>query len=45
MLEDVIKNSKNEVCVKTARKRLSVLTGNEGPENPELDNIHNNPIN
>jgi hypothetical protein len=43
-LEDYIQNSKDPEVVRIARKRLSGLTGDEGPENPELDNTHKNPI-
>jgi hypothetical protein len=43
-LEDYISKSNDPEIVKIARKRLSQLTGDEGPENKELDGKTNNPM-
>ena len=43
-LEDAIQNSPDQEVVNVARKRLSALTGDEGPVNPELDKVHSNPV-
>ena len=43
-LQDIIENSKDPDVIKEARNRLIELTGDSGPDNPELEKAEKNPI-